>query len=100
MTSNDGLYTRLIDCPMTRDYRLTEPKSYHRPLLFVSYKRTFGLKRLMRKVMGDIIPCQRPPRKPAGFAPASLSFEFGPATEREFAIDIISWNHEGENFLE
>jgi hypothetical protein len=42
--------------------------------------------KLTIKVIGAMIPCQRPPQKPAGCAPGSLYFEYAPATEREFAI--------------
>jgi len=62
-------------------------------------------------VIGEIMPCQRPPRKPAGFAPSSLYFDFDPATESTFAItflleildrhktttDEIAYHHPGSN---
>src|SRR5215472_5746027 len=42
--------------------------------------------RLMRNVMGAIMPCQSPPQNPAGRALGSLYLEFEPATDSAFAI--------------
>jgi len=42
--------------------------------------------KLTINVIGAIIPCQSPPRKPAVLAPGCRYFEFDPATERRFAI--------------
>ena len=39
-------------------------------------------------MIGAIIPCQRPIKKPAGVAPGSLYAEVDPAMERAFVFGI------------
>ena len=77
--------TWLEDPPKEAETPIKNPKSYHLPLLFVSYMRTPALNKLTINVMGMIIPCQRPAQKPAGSASATWYVELGPATARMLA---------------
>jgi hypothetical protein len=66
---------------------IRKPKSYHPPLLFVSYILTPDANSPIKKVIGHINPCHKPAKKPAGLASGFLYFEFGPATDN--ILDIV-----------
>ena len=78
--------TWLVPPPKVAEAPRTKPNSYQRPLLFASYIRTPGLKRLTINVTGMINPCHKPAQKFAGAAAVCWYFEFGPATARMFDI--------------
>lgn len=52
--------------------------------------RMFVLKKLTRKTSGEMIPCHNPTQNPAGFVPAILYLEFGPAINSMFG-DVLAF---------
>jgi ABC-type uncharacterized transport system permease subunit len=61
---------------------ITNPKSYHPPLLWTSYRLILSVNNEMKNVTGAITPCHRPRQKPATTmlsGEAVLRDSFGPA---------------------
>ncbi len=77
---------RASECDAHAPTPRRNPKSYRRPLLFVSYTRMLGLIKLTQNRSGAMMPCHNPAQKPAGVAPGNLYGEFGPAILSMLAI--------------